>query len=294
MRSGSALDARPDATVGRPHRAGVPMKTSALVYFAFVFGWSLAFWAASVVWRPPGDLAESLMFLLGGAGPVVAAVLLTQTREPATVRRDFWLRIVDVRRLRGVWLAVALLLHPALVGLAFAIDAAMGGSLPTPAPAARSANGLLGLAFFVFWFGPLPEEMGWRGFALDRLRVRMPALSASLLLGSIWALWHVPLFFVPGSFQQGLGVGSMRSWIFLASMVPLSVLITCVYANTVRSTLSAVLIHYSGNLCGALFAKSDRVAGIELVLLCAAAAAVVVVWGAEDLAGRRAEPAADG
>lgn len=111
----------------------------------------------------------------------------------------------------------------------------------------------------------------------------MTALSASLALGSVWAAWHVPLFFVPGSFQAALGLGSLRSWIFLASMVPLSVLMTWVYNNTDRSTLSAVLIHYSGNVCGALLLKSDRVAALELVFLTLAAILVIVGWGARHL-----------
>ena len=147
-------------------------------------------------------------------------------------------------------------------------------------------SSLLSLLLFVFWFGPLPEEIGWRGFALDRVQTRMTALRASLVLGSVWALWHVPLFFVPGSFQASLGLGSLRSWVFLSSMVPLSVLMIWVYSNTERSTLSAVLIHYSGNLCGALLAKSDRVAALELAFLSLTAILVVQGWGARRLEGR--------
>jgi membrane protease YdiL (CAAX protease family) len=146
------------------------------------------------------------------------------------------------------------------------------------------------LLFFVFWFGPLPEEIGWRGFALDRLQERMTALSASLALGSVWAVWHVPLFFVPGSFQESLNLGSSRSVILLVSLIPLSVLMTWVYNNTDRSTLSAVLIHYSGNLCGALVVKSDRVAALELGFLSFAAILVTAGWGARRLTRRCSGP----
>jgi membrane protease YdiL (CAAX protease family) len=114
----------------------------------------------------------------------------------------------------------------------------------------------------------------------------MTALRASLVLGSVWSLWHVPLFFVPGSFQAELGPGSPRSWIFLAVPIPLSVLMTWVYNNTARSTLSAVLIHFSGNLCGALLPKTDRVAALEVGLLALAAALVTFGWGARRLTRR--------
>jgi membrane protease YdiL (CAAX protease family) len=264
------------------------MKTRARTYFALTFAWSCAFWAASVAWGDGGEPASSPLFLLGGAGPFVAAVALTHLREDAATRRSFWLRTADPRRIRGRWWAAALLLHPALVALAFAADAALGGS-PAPRPAALgSASTALGLVFFTFWFGPLPEEMGWRGFALDRLLRRLTPLRASLVLGSAWALWHVPLFFVPGTFQEGLAFGSPRAWIFLASMVPLSVLMTWVYEATSRSTLSAVLIHYSGNLCGALLPKTDRVAALELAALSLAAAWVAGGWRQRDR--RREDP----
>jgi len=263
-------------------------RTSAWTYFVLSLGWSWLFWAASVRWGAGGTPEDSLLFLVGGAGPFLMAVALTQLREAAETRRDFWRRAFDPRRIRGPWWAASLLLHPALIACAFAADVTMGGSLPAASPRATTVPGLLSLLFFVFWFGPLPEEIGWRGFALDRLQDRTTALRASLVLGSVWAAWHVPLFFVPGSFQAGLGLGSLRSWIFLLSMVPLSVLMTWVYNHTERSTLSAVLIHYSGNVCGALLPKSDRVAGLELAFLALAAVVVVPRLAAETRVGSKA------
>jgi len=256
------------------------VKISAIAYIVFALGWSLLFWAGSVFWGAGDDPSRSPLFLLGGGGPLVAAVVLTTFFEGPGIRRDYWIRAFDPRRIHGSWWAAALLLHPAIIALSFAADIALGGFLPPLRAQAGSVSAVLSLLFFVFWFGPLPEEMGWRGFALDRLQNRMTALNASLVLGAVWALWHVPLFFVPGTFQAELGPGSARSWIFLASMVPLSVLMTWVYNNTGRSILSAVLIHYSGNLCGALLAKTDRVAAFEVLFLSIAAGLVVVGWGA--------------
>jgi membrane protease YdiL (CAAX protease family) len=265
-----------------------PLRTSALAYFAFALGWSWTIWALAVATGVSGEPAASPLFVLGGAGPFLAAVVLTHSREAPDARRSFWLRAFDPRPLRWPWWAAALLLHPALVALAFAMDLALGGSLPPLAAHARSLSDVLALLFFVFWFGPLPEELGWRGFALDRLRVRASPLRASLVLGSVWALWHVPLFFVPGTFQAELGAGTPRSCVFLTSMVPLSVLMTWIYEETGRSTLSAVLVHYSGNLCGALFPKSDRVAMLEFLFLGLAAALIAVRWSRRRAASRAA------
>ena len=263
-------------------------KTNSLTYFIFALGWSTVFWTASALLSPGEDPSQSVLFLIGGAGPLIAALVLTYTREDRRTRGDFWVRAYDSRRIRWPWSAATLLLHPAIILIAFGLGAAFGDPAPTLNPRAGSLTSLLTLAFFVFWFGPLPEELGWRGFALDRLQVRQTALVASLILGSVWALWHVPLFFIPGTFQFELGFGSARAWIFLLSNIPLSVLITWVFNNTDRSTLSAVLIHWTGNLTGALLPKSDLVAGLELVLLVVAAAVVVAGWGAQRLMRREA------
>lgn len=266
------------------------MRTRARSYFAFALAWSTAFWAAAALGSGGADPPASLLFLIGGAGPCIAALFLTHVRESRAVQRDFWLRLVDVRRLSWPWWAIALLLHPALVGLAVAADAALGGGLPEADRLAAGPLDLLALAFFVFWFGPLPEEIGWRGFALDRLQGGHGALRASLLLGSVWAVWHLPLFFVPGTFQAELGAGSLRFWIFMATLLPLSVLMTWIYNHTGRSTLSAVLVHFSGNFCGALLAKSERLAALELAMLTVAAIVVVSVWGARRLAAPEVWP----
>jgi uncharacterized protein len=57
--------------------------------------------------------------------------------------------------------------------------------------------------------GPIPEELGWRGSALDRLQARMRPLAASMALGLSWSLWHLPLFWISGTTQAGLGSNTL-------------------------------------------------------------------------------------
>lgn len=263
--------------------------TGAASYLALTLGWSSLSWAGSALLGGPARPSGWLLFLAGGVGPPAVALILTHTQEEPATRKDFWVRIVDPRRIAWRWWIPTLLAHPAIVALAFVLDAVLGGTMPRPAPQLHHPLAFLQLAFFLFWFGPLPEEVGWRGFALDRLQRRMSALRASLVLGAVWALWHVPLFFIPGTFQHGLGIASVRFWLFLGSILPLSVLITWVYNNTRRSTLAAILVHFSGNLCGEMFTKSDRVAALELGLLVLAAAALTFVFGPEHLSRQQAE-----
>jgi membrane protease YdiL (CAAX protease family) len=86
------------------------------------------------------------------------------------------------------------------------------------------------------------EEIGWRGYALPRLAARMGYARASVLLGVIWAGWHLPLFLVPGLDMQGQ---SFPVWAL--SVTALSVAITWLYARTEGSLLLVMLMHSAVN-----------------------------------------------
>lgn len=86
--------------------------------------------------------------------------------------------------------------------------------------------------------GPLGEEAGWRGFALPRLERRFGVLLASLILGLLWAGWHLMNFFVP---EAGTWTGSIP--LYLVLMISLSILHTWVYNRTGESLFMVTLFH---------------------------------------------------
>jgi len=92
--------------------------------------------------------------------------------------------------------------------------------------------------------GPLGEELGWRGFALPRLLENRSALSAGVILGVIWGVWHLPAFILAGTPQN-----NMSFPLFMIGIVALSVLMTWAYKGTSGSVLAAVLIHWTFNTC---------------------------------------------
>jgi hypothetical protein len=117
----------------------------------------------------------------------------------------------------------------------------------------------------------LGEELAWRGFALPRLLTRHNALVASLVLGTLWGLWHLPLVWTEGAtmYQQPI-------WLFLADILAKSVLFTWVFLHTRGSVLLAVLLHGATNLFNVspnLVSTQD----LTLPMLAAAAKWVLVV-----------------
>jgi membrane protease YdiL (CAAX protease family) len=86
------------------------------------------------------------------------------------------------------------------------------------------------------------EEIGWRGYALPRLAARMGLASASVVLGVIWACWHLPLFFIPAADTYG------QSFIvYLLQVTALSVAFAWLYSRTGASLLLPMLMHAAVN-----------------------------------------------
>ena len=130
---------------------------------------------------------------------------------------------------------------------------------------------------FLLAFGPLPEEMGWRGYALDPLQVAYGPLTAAMLLGAVHALWHLPLFFIEDSFQYRLGVFTPGFWRFMVSVVVISVIISWAFNLTGHSILSAVLLHWAENASGELFDLQEAAQWCRLGLYILLAVALVII-----------------
>lgn len=242
----------------------------------------------------PGWGVTALHYL-GGLVPLVVALSLTAFHHQSAFQRDFWQRLIDFRRISPGWYAVIFLYTPIKSGLAGLVDFLLGGGGIAPETAAQwIEQPLLIIPTLIFWllFGPVPEEPGWRGYALDGLQAKQSALSASLLVGVVWSLWHLPLFFIPGTWQAGeVVLGTQRFWFYMLTIVVEAVLYTWIYNNTNRSTLAAVLFHFTGNAFGELFALSPRAEWFNFFFALTAVALVIGFYGPQTLTRDKKVPA---
>lgn len=105
-------------------------------------------------------------------------------------------------------------------------------------------------------FGPLGEELGWRGFALPNLQKKYTALTASIIIGVVWALWHLPAYWAPsGTAISGYDVTLFNVVWYIVFTIGLSILHTWLNNNTKSSLFIAVLFHamYTSGSVYALF-----------------------------------------
>ena len=233
------------------------------LFFVLVFGWSWLFWIPTAylglsIKTPIAILGWSL----GGLGPMLGGIVCTYFTKGKEGKHEYWLRIIDLTRITGRWYFVIFLTVPFLIILAIIIDIISGGSGGTLAKVVgvflSQPITIIPFVLYVFFGGPFVEELGWRGYILDRLQAKWNVLLSSLILGVLWALWHLPLFFIRDTYQYNLGFGSQSFWLFMIEIIAEAVLISWIYNNTRRSTLAAILFHFMINFTGELIAASQR------------------------------------
>jgi len=224
-----------------PPNEAVMAPAAVFMFFVLAFAWSWAFWWLAPLWKSDAPVTSSVLALLGGFGPSLAAVaVVAHQGGRGGLRR--WLSRCLQWRVGWRWMALAFILPFAFMGLAAAAHVALGGTLP-PSPAAghillAAAN--FGLVFLVG--GPLGEEFGWRGYALPALQRRWGWRIASLVLGGAWTLWHVPLFYSTGTVQSHLPMG-----LFALSAIASSVLFAWLFNRTGGSVLPVLVLHTAVN-----------------------------------------------
>ncbi|MFC6723882.1 CPBP family intramembrane glutamic endopeptidase [Halobium palmae] len=252
-----------------------------VTFLVLTFAWSWGFWGPKVLLAQGVVEGVPVLPNLGAFGPTVAAFLLVAYANG----------FGGVRRLAGrairldypkQWILVALLLPPAIVGGALAVAVATG-TTPTFPWADQPIVLPIAFVWILLLGGPIQEEFGWRGYLLDPLQERLTPLGGGLAVGLVWAVWHLPLFYIPSEtiYYDSPFLG------FAVSIVLLSVLTTWVYNSTNGSLLPALLMHTSWNWAQGMFPVLDSdPASLAMVGFLLAVTLVVVVYSGPKRLGR--------
>jgi membrane protease YdiL (CAAX protease family) len=241
-----------------------------LVYFLCVFAgtWALA----GLMMFAPGPVAALLgppgvanpLFFAAVYVPSVTGLILTAVFEGRDGLRRILGRLNPLA-FSPVWYPIVIVGMP----LAVAAGALMTGGRPGFMGLAPALS-TLGLSL-VLDPGPVGEELGWRGFALPRLLERWSPPIASLILGAIWGVWHLPAFFITALPQSQMSIP-----VFVLGTVILATLMTGAHLRTGGSILIAILIHLMANHAGEIVRVSSL--GSATSGYAIAALAIVLLW----------------
>jgi membrane protease YdiL (CAAX protease family) len=182
------------------------------------------------------------LYILGGFGPTlaaIAAVIATPAEGPFA---EYGARLVRWR-VHPAWYLAAFLIPPLVAAVLEYVTLWVSPHSVAPKlePFARIA-----VLFPMMIVGGGLEELGWRGVAQPALERRHREMLVCAIVGVVWALWHLPLFFIHGVSQFGTSIPR-----FAVDVIGNAFLLGWLYANT-RSILLCVLFHAASNTSSAM------------------------------------------
>jgi len=245
---------------------------SPLKFFLLVFVLSVPFWLIGTVTQLPKEIPINLpISSFMTFNPLIAALILSYKDNKSAGMKELLKRALDHKGIQKRWYIPVLFLMPAMIFLAYWVMLLIG----LPLPAEPHIPLLLVLILFpVFFITAFGEEVGWLGYAIDPMQDRWGALKASIILASVWSLWHLWPYI-----QTNNGL----AWVIWQSLgsLPLRILIVWLYNNTGKSILAGTLSHAMINVSEFSFPNygSHYDPFISSIIFALAAAIVIFLWG---------------
>lgn len=248
-------------------------------YFTcFVTTWS--FWiAAAIASKTPNDNGLSaLLMLLGLIAPSATAIATVLTSGCKALKQDLKRKIVGFYRLKPYNIVLAVLLFAAIVTVSILVSALFGGSLKQFSFTEDFSFSIDGTsAFLTILLASVIEETAWRGYGEDAVGSYFSWFTESMIFGSIWALWHLPLFWIEGTYHYGLKeLGPYYILNFLISVIPMNFLTTWVYVKNNRSMLACIILHLFVNTMQEKIAMTPQTKCLETIVIAGVAVLIVL------------------
>lgn len=234
-----------------------------------------------LVWAFQSTTAPMAALFIGAWLPNIAGILVTGVVDGRDGLRRLFSRVVRWQ-VGYKWYIIAWCVPLVITLLALSIYALVGNTRPAPAPEAL----LVELLLFNIILGPLGEELGWRGTALPLMQERWNVITASLVLGVIWGLYHVPTFILPGLPQNNVPVLA-----FMLGAMALNIFMVWMFNHTHGSLIMPFLAHWSFNFIG----SATGIYGVPALLWIVAGlwwivAAAIIVLDWARVVPRRLQP----
>ena len=254
------------------------LKRSPLTFFVLVFALSLPFWLLGTIVKhvpiPINLPVSALQFVC----PIIAAFILVSREEKRGGIKRLLKSVFDVKSIKHkIWYVPIMLLMPLVMVLSYGVMLLLRRPLPEP----YIPFLMIPIFFVVFFLAAVGEEVGWMGYAALPLQERWSAFTTDLILGAVWAIWHI----IP---ELSANTPAWVAGQFFSTIV-LRILIVWLYNNTGKSVLAAILFHDMVNVSEFSFPNygshydpliSDAIMVVIVVI-------VTLFWGPETLARYR-------
>lgn len=251
------------------------------IYLLATFGGAWMIWLPLLIAEDAGftlPVPSIVLITLGSFAPSGTALFLTWRFSGKAGLLQLLQKALRWR-VSPLWYVFAIAGPALMMLLAMGGYILLGGTAPDYVPfGARWLIVAVNFILVLLIGGPLGEEFGWRGLALPALETKFGMLRGSLLLGVIWTVWHLPLFFITASAQNG-----MSFWLFALLTLALCILMTWLYHGSGDSLLLVLLFHAAVNTWSGPLKISPEATGSNLPF----ALVVIFAWVAALLVASR-------
>jgi len=176
-----------------------------------------------------------VLFMFGGFIPSIAAIALTYFRDGSNGMKSLFKWFIQIN-IGFKWYATTLIIFLIIGFWQIMINSKLGNQFDFSLYI-KQIGSLIPL--IIIWL--LSEEFGWRGYLLEKLQIFLKPLLASLIVGTVWGLWNLPLFYIDATSQRELNLPFLS---FILSTIANSIIMTYIYNNTKSSIWSAIFSHW--------------------------------------------------
>ncbi len=253
--------------------AGYKYRPFAFYISVFLMTW--AFWIPAIFIQNESAL---ILMIIGLLMPATLAIIFVFLSGNKALKTDFRRKIVRFYRLKPISIILAIIaffLIAAISIVASVISIGQEWSQFSFTEFSFSIQGSSALLTIIL--ASIIEEIGWRGYGEDSIASTCSWFKESMIFGTIWALWHIPLFFMDGTYQKTLlDLGPLYVVNFLVSCIALGFFTTIVYLKNNRSMIACIIFHFFVNFIQEKIALTPETKCLETLFISLGAIMIVL------------------
>ena len=240
---------------------------------AYLFTW--------MFWIPAVFLPENIgiiFMLIGLIAPAVISTIFVLASDSEALKQDLKNKVFGFYKVKWQNVILAIIVFAMIIVASILLSLLFGQSIEQFAfteDFSFTGVGIAG-AFITILVASIIEEVGWKGYCEDSIGDYMNWFWESMIFGVLWSLWHLPLLFIPGTYQAGLMVNPLYVVNFFISGVPMGFIITWVYLVSDRSILACMVFHLFVNFMQEKIAMTPETKCVETIVVTVATAIIVL------------------
>jgi len=222
-------------------------------------------------------IAMVLMFF-GLMVPMIMAFIFVKKSDCKELKKDYKEKLSGFFRINPKVLVFGILVFAAIIFASIGISLLFGESVSQFGFAAGFSFSIGGVpTLLLLLITALFEELGWRGYAEDSIAQYHSWFWESIIFGFLWGAWHLPLFFIQGTYQAM--ILEMNPWYmvnFFVGIMPLGFIFTWIYVGNNRSIFACSIFHFVVNFLQEQIAMTQNTKCIETVVMYVVAVIIVL------------------